>query len=131
MNLRRSIVATIVLGVLMVACGGTAGSGTTAPGTVAPTTTSSAPTTTTPVATAAVDVSGFAFHPVDLTIAAGTTVTWTNDDSVTHTTTSDTGVWSSSLSAGATAQVVFDTPGVFTYHCAIHSSMTATITVTP
>jgi len=128
---RRSILAVIVLGALVTACGGEAGTSTTGPGATTVATTTSAPITTTTGASAAVDVSGFAFHPADMTVAVGTTVTWTNGDSVTHTATSDTGVWSASLPAGGSADFTFDTPGVYTYHCAIHSSMTATITVTP
>ncbi len=78
----------------------------------------------------AVTIVGFAFGPNNLTVAVGTTVTWTNDDGPSHTTTSDAEGWNSgTLSTGATFQVVFDTPGTFTYHCSIHPSMTATVTV--
>ncbi len=81
--------------------------------------------------TAAVTISGFAFSPASLTITAGTTVTWTNQDSATHTATADDGSWDTGdIAQGASASVTFDTPGTYTYHCTIHPNMVATITVT-
>ncbi|MFL5759739.1 MAG: cupredoxin family copper-binding protein [Thermomicrobiales bacterium] len=81
--------------------------------------------------TQAVTIAGFAFSPSSLTIEAGTTVTWTNQDSATHTATADDGSFDTgNIAQGQSASVTFDTPGTFTYHCAIHPNMTATITVT-
>jgi len=77
-----------------------------------------------------VEISGFAFHAADVTIPVGTKVKWVNRDSVSHTTTADGGGWARTLGADETYRRTFDTPGVFTYHCAIHPSMTGTITVT-
>jgi plastocyanin len=84
-----------------------------------------------PVASAtAVTISGFAFGPVSISVPAGSTVTWTNQDATAHTVTADDGSFDSgSLAQGATFSQTFDTPGTYTYHCAIHSSMTGTITV--
>src|SRR4051794_23986778 len=45
--------------------------------------------------TVPVSIAGFAFNPSDLTINVGDTVTWTNNDGVIHTTTSDSLVWNS------------------------------------
>jgi plastocyanin len=82
-------------------------------------------------AEAAVSISGFAFDPNALEIAAGTTVTWTNNDGPSHTVTADDGSFDSGTMAnGASFSFTFDTPGTFTYHCAIHPNMTATIVVT-
>jgi plastocyanin len=39
---------------------------------------------------ATVRVSGFRFQPTELTVAPGTTVTWTNDDAILHTVTTGT-----------------------------------------
>jgi len=79
----------------------------------------------------AVDIKGFAFSPASLEVAAGTTVTWTNSDSATHTVTADDGSFDSGdLANGATFSFTFDTAGTFTYHCNIHPNMTATIVVT-
>jgi plastocyanin len=81
--------------------------------------------------TAAVTIAGFAFSPPSMTITAGTTVTWTNQDSATHTATADDGSWDTGdIAQGASASITFNTPGTFTYHCAIHPNMVATITVT-
>ena len=79
-----------------------------------------------------VAVVDFAFNPTALSVKAGTTVTWTNTGSTTHTVTADDGSFDSGdLSASGTFSQAFATAGTFTYHCKIHSSMKATITVTP
>jgi len=82
-------------------------------------------------ASAAVSISNFAFDPGVLEIAAGTTVTWTNNDGANHTVTADDGSFDSgSFGSGATFSFTFDTPGTFTYHCDIHSNMTGSVVVT-
>lgn len=85
-------------------------------------------------ATSSVDINNMAFSPDPVTISAGDTVTWTNNDNVTHTTTSDTAggsePWNSgNLSNGQSFSHTFNMPGTYTYHCAIHRSMTGTIIV--
>jgi plastocyanin len=77
-----------------------------------------------------VAIANFAFAPASVTVAVGTTVTWTNSDSASHTVTADDGSFKSAkLANGATFSQTFTTAGTFTYHCSIHPSMTATITV--
>jgi plastocyanin len=77
-----------------------------------------------------VSIASFSFQPAALTVAVGTTVTWTNNDSARHTVTADDGSFKSgTLGKGGTFSQTFATPGTFAYHCAFHSSMTATITV--
>ncbi|MGZ4904236.1 MAG: cupredoxin domain-containing protein [Halobacteriota archaeon] len=77
-----------------------------------------------------VTMKGLAFNPSSLTITKGANVTWTNDDSTTHTVTSDTGAFDSgNLSPGATYTRQFNDTGTFPYHCTIHPFMKATITV--
>jgi hypothetical protein len=71
-----------------------------------------------------------AFNPDELDVAAGTTVTWTNSDSIAHTSTSDANGWDS----GAVApqghfSVAFPNAGTFHYHCAIHPGMIGTVIV--
>jgi plastocyanin len=82
---------------------------------------------------ASVTIQNFAFSPTPLTVPIGSTVTWTNQDSTSHTTTSDDGSavsWSSpALSKGGTYSVTFTQTGTFTYHCAIHPYMQGTIVV--
>jgi plastocyanin len=78
---------------------------------------------------AAVEIADFAFGPVDVTIAAGGTVTWTNADNQAHTATSSGNFDTGSIAAGDSASVTFDEPGTFTYICSFHPFMTATVTV--
>jgi plastocyanin len=78
----------------------------------------------------AVTIQDFQFSPATLTVTKGTTVTWTNQGSASHTVTSDTNVWpKSDVSPGATFSYKFTTAGTFPYHCSIHPSMTAQIVV--
>jgi hypothetical protein len=71
------------------------------------------------------------FVPQAATINPGTTVTWTNNDSVTHTVTSDSGIFNSgSLAPGQSFSFTFPSAGTFTYHCTIHPYMTGSIVVT-
>jgi plastocyanin len=79
----------------------------------------------------AVTIVNFSFSPAGTEISVGDTVTWTNDPaSVGHTTTSDDGLWNSSLiMAGNTFEHTFTEAGRFTYFCSIHPSMKASITV--
>jgi plastocyanin len=82
------------------------------------------------------------YSPSNLTVAAGTTVTFRNHDAILHTVTStqagadmqspepdgafDTGV----LGLGQEAQVTFDDPGTYKYYCTIHPFMRGSVTVT-
>ncbi len=73
----------------------------------------------------------FSFAPGTIEISAGTTVTWTNEDSAPHTVTADDGSFQSGkMDQGATFSFTFDTPGTYTYHCEYHANMTATVIVT-
>ena len=83
------------------------------------------------VTTSAVSIQNMSFSPTEITIAKGTTVTWTNNDSVAHTVTGNaTGPASSTIQPGGTYQFTFDSAGTFPYHCSIHPSMTGTVQVT-
>ncbi|MFZ3077633.1 MAG: cupredoxin family copper-binding protein [Candidatus Aenigmatarchaeota archaeon] len=78
----------------------------------------------------AVTIQNFAFSPATLTVKAGTTVTWTNQDSATHTVTSDSGAFDSGqLSNGGSFSQTFNTAGTFDYRCNNHPLMTAKIIV--
>jgi plastocyanin len=80
---------------------------------------------------ASVTIANFSFSPSTLSVRAGTTVTWTNNDSTAHTVTLDDGsAASADIASGATFQHTFTAAGSFTYHCRIHPTMTATIVVT-
>lgn len=88
------------------------------------------PATTPTPANANVEISGFAFVPSTLTVSVGTTVTWTNKDSASHTVTSNNNLFESgTLQTGATFQHTFNQKGTFEYHCSIHTFMTAKVIV--
>jgi plastocyanin len=71
------------------------------------------------------------FSPKPIQITVGSTVTWTNGTATTHTATSDTGAWDTGNIAASTTSsaIAFATAGTFTYHCAIHPSMTGSVVV--
>lgn len=78
-----------------------------------------------------VSIKNFAFNPDPLNIKVGTTVKWTNEDSVVHNVISDSQVFTSSeLSQGDTFSFTFTTAGTFTYSCSHHPNMKGTIIVT-
>jgi plastocyanin len=71
-----------------------------------------------------------AFNPSPLTIPTGTTVTWTNGDSIPHTSTANVAGWNSgTLAPGQQFNFTFSTSGTFQYHCAIHPGMIGTVIV--
>lgn len=83
---------------------------------------------------ASVSINNFAFNPTPITISVGTTVTWKNDQDVTHTITSDQGsnesFSSGDLAPGSTYSHTFNTAGTFDYHCSIHPYMHGQVIVT-
>ncbi len=78
----------------------------------------------------AVSLVNYAFSPTSLTVAAGTTVTWTNNDTAAHTVTADDGSFDSgNLSPGQSFTHTFTASGSVAYHCNYHPNMVATIVV--
>jgi plastocyanin len=89
-----------------------------------------AATTAAPAGDATISIVGFDFGD-PITVAAGTSVTVVNESSETHTLTADDGSFSTGeIAPGASAVLQLDEPGTHTFHCAIHSSMQGSITVT-
>ena len=73
---------------------------------------------------------GSGFQPPTLTVSAGTTVTFGNNDVTAHTSVADNGAWSSgNINPGQTFTVTLNNKGNFTYHCTIHPFMNGTIVV--
>lgn len=71
-----------------------------------------------------VAIKGFAFNPADLSVAAGDTVTFVNQDSASHTVTAtDGGFDTGRLSKGESASVKIAAAGTLAYICSIHRSM--------
>jgi amicyanin len=76
-----------------------------------------------------VSVKNMAFQPKELTISAGDTVTWTNDDPVMHD-VDIAGIGKSpDLSKGGTYSRTFNEPGTYSYDCDFHPYMTGKIIV--
>lgn len=71
-----------------------------------------------------------AYVPRDLTVTVGTRVTWTNTDTVAHTSTSNANGWNSGVIApNGQFSFTFAAAGSFPYHCAIHPGMVGTVVV--
>jgi plastocyanin len=71
-----------------------------------------------------------AYAPDTLNVAVGTTVTWMNTDSVSHTSTSNATGWNSGIvGPGGQFSFAFQAAGSFQYHCAIHPGMVGTVVV--
>ena len=87
------------------------------------------------------------FNPATTTVPVGTTITWRNDEPITHTVTSGRyegidettglrssqdpdGTFAATLEGkGKTFSFTFTKPGSYTYYCDIHQGMNAMITV--
>lgn len=83
-------------------------------------------------ATYRVTMSGYAYSPATLTIPAGSTVTWTNQDTAPHdvkTTSGPAAIHSPMLNKGGSWSFTFTTPGTYAYYCTVHPNMTARIVV--
>ena len=93
-----------------------------------------------------VSTSLLSFTPATLTVKVGTTVTWTDTDSIAHTVTTGTFVLGSDglrtsqhpdglinmpLSRGNNINFTFTKPGKYIYYCSIHKGMSGEIVVTP
>ncbi|HEX8034341.1 MAG TPA: cupredoxin family copper-binding protein [Ktedonobacterales bacterium] len=79
-----------------------------------------------------VQIVNFAYTPANIQVKAGTTVTWTNQDTAPHSVTFKNGMKDSGiLQKGQTFSYTFTTPGTYQYYCTVHPYMTAIVTVTP
>ncbi|WP_337314122.1 cupredoxin domain-containing protein [Candidatus Aeolococcus gillhamiae] len=117
MHLRALILAVGAAGAVA-ACGSTASTGSSAPASGGANT---------------ITIKNFAFGPATLHVSTGTTVTWTNSDSTTHTTAADKSAaqqWDSgNLTPNTSYAVTFAKPGTYSFHCTIHNYMTGTVVV--
>jgi len=87
-----------------------------------------------PAATStSVMIMNYAYSPAALTIKVGTKVTWTNMDTAPHTVTVSSGpvkFASPNLQKGESFTYTFTKAGTYSYYCAVHPDMKATVTVT-
>lgn len=71
-----------------------------------------------------------AYSPATINVAVGGSVTWTNNDNTTHTSSADGGAWNSgNIGPGASFTRTFPSAGSYNYHCAIHPGMIGTVVV--
>lgn len=78
----------------------------------------------------AVNITKFAFDPKEITIAAGTKITWTNHDETPHTvTSSDKSFASKGLDTDDKFEHTFSSAGDFSYFCTVHPFMTGVVHV--
>jgi amicyanin len=79
---------------------------------------------------AEVKIDNFSFGPAALTVAVGTTVTWTNRDDIPHTVVSDDKAFKSKvLDTDEKFSFTFTKPGTYGYFCSIHPKMTGKVVV--
>ena len=81
----------------------------------------------------AVDITKSRFGPLEIDVAIGDTVTFTNSDPFAHTVTSKDAAAqqfdSGNLGENETFQVEFAAAGTYAYFCEIHPTMRATVVV--
>ncbi len=76
------------------------------------------------------NMQNFAYQMANIQVRAGTTVTWTNQDSAPHSVTFKNGMMDSGLLyQGQSFSYTFNTPGTYQYYCSVHPYMVATVTV--
>lgn len=127
----RHIIMATFLAAALTACGGSGGGYSTSPSN--PGTPPSNPGGGTPPSDNVVTLGDASFTPANLSVSAGTTVTWkwscSNDGygyssgCVTHTVTFDdgSGIASAPQDSGSFTRT-FSAAGTYKYHCAIHGS---------
>jgi amicyanin len=77
-----------------------------------------------------VKIDNFSFAPVEISVSAGTTVTWTNRDDIPHTVVSTDKVFKSKvLDTDDKYSYTFTKPGTYPYFCSVHPKMTGTVVV--
>ena len=125
-----AVAATVIAAAFVVAgCGSSSSAANTSTSTPAA---SSGATTGGATTGASVTIQNFAFSPSTLTIKPGTTVTWTNKDSVPHDVTSTNGpgvnatqtslYTSGTMSTGQTFTFTYTKKGTYFYECKIHAA---------
>jgi len=78
-----------------------------------------------------VTIDNFSFTPATLTVKAGTTVTWTNQDDIPHGIGSANNAFpkSKALDTDDSYSFTFATPGTYQFFCYLHPKMVGSIVV--
>ena len=117
---------SILVSLVVLACGCGGGSGYGGGGGTPPPPCSAATAT----ATTQVYIQGMAFAPSCIKVTAGAMVTFTNKDAVEHTATADGGSFDTGgLLMNQSSMKTLATAGTFPYHCMIHTGMHGTVIV--
>jgi plastocyanin len=112
MRIKRDVCVAIVLSVAVVAAAAIFGAGAVS------------------AANTEVQIDQFAFIPQRITVKAGTTVTWINEDDAPHTVASSDKLFKSkTLDTGDKFSFTFTTPGTYAYFCSVHPHMTGAVVV--
>lgn len=78
----------------------------------------------------AVEIVDFIYEPEEITVAAGETVVWNNQDDAAHTATADDRSFDTdTISGGDSGKLTFDEPGEYAYFCVFHPFMKGTVVV--
>lgn len=89
---------------------------------------------TTAIESTEVDIKNFEYVNKMLTVKKGTTVRWTNEDTVKHDVSPDNPgdafQGSELLAKSESYEWTFNETGTYTYHCSPHPYMTGTVVVT-
>ena len=120
-----SVCAALALALAVSACGGGSGGGSTS-------TSSTASSSGAGGGGVQIKMQNIAFAPKATTVKVGEKVTWTNDDSVDHNVTANSGAdfKSKDFGNGGTFSFTPDKAGTIKYVCTIHPGMVGTLTVT-
>jgi plastocyanin len=137
----------LLVAIVLAACGNEAASPSASEPAASPSAAASEPAASEPAASASqpaasetadvrVRIRNSAYDPTELTIPAGTEVTFLNADGFTHTVTEGTDgvavddpLVDEEIEQNGSVSVTFDEPGTYNITCTIHSSMNITITV--
>jgi amicyanin len=77
-----------------------------------------------------VKIDNFTFAPQSVTVKAGTTVTWVNEDDIPHAVASTSKAFRSKvLDTNDKFSFTFTMAGTYEYFCSLHPHMTGTIVV--
>jgi plastocyanin len=83
-------------------------------------------------AEASISIDNFTFTPAQITVAAGTNVTWINNDDIPHVVADakdPDAMKSPPLDTGDKFVFTFAKPGTYGYFCALHPHMQGTVIV--
>lgn len=78
-------------------------------------------------------INAASFSPATLTVAAGSSITFVNNDNAIHSirTNDSTTILSNDIAPGKFFIFKKDTTGVFNYHCSQHPTVTGSFILTP